>query len=136
MAKIKPARRLLTEDFPKEYLELVGKLAFVLNPFFDSTISTLSNNLTIDDNFNGQELEISIKTPITSANPLAVLHRIKGNVRGTIITRVDNLDNINAVLSATPFIEFTNTTSNQILIKNITGLAANTRYNLRVILLG
>jgi hypothetical protein len=135
MAKVKRINKIITEDFPSKYSDLVGKLAFALNPFLDNIVFSLNNKLTFTDNLDAEvrQLEITpdLDLPVKLSTSLNFCN-------GVIITRVTNLTDSTATLSASPFIEFDNLDedgSRLINIKNITGLTSSSKYRIRLILL-
>jgi hypothetical protein len=133
MALIKDLKKLVVEDFPSKYRDLVQPLAFVFNPFIESIVNALNKQLNFNDNFNAQETDIEVRLPLNNFN---LKHNVRGRVSGVIILRVLNLDNNNDTLTSAPFIQYTPVSEDVIQITNITGLNSNTRYRLRVLILG
>ena len=61
MAKVTSVKRLVLEDFPNEIRGWLGsKLLEPLNGFIDQTVTALTNNLTISDNFKAKKYEVSV----------------------------------------------------------------------------
>ncbi len=135
MAKIRKINKILTEDFPATYRDLVSKLAFALNPFLDNIVQALDKGLTITDNLNG---EIKVIT-ITADNDLPLQIRTSLNSCNSIlVSRVTNLTNTSATLASAPFVEFKNKEEagfKLIEITNITGISVTDKYRIRLILL-
>lgn len=135
MAKIRKINKILTEDFPSTYRDLVSKLAFVLNPFLDNLVDALDGRLNFSDNLDSEVKTITV-TP-SSDLPLKVRTDL-ARCDSVIITRATNLTNTSATLPGAPFVEFNNQESNgirQIEITNITGLTSASRYRIKLILL-
>lgn len=135
MAKIRKINKLLTEDFPSKYSDLVGKLAFVINPFLDNLVEALDGRLNFTDNLDAEVKELRI-TP-TSDLPLRI--RTGLTFCDTILVgRVTNLTNTSATLTTPPFVEYSNVedgAARQIEITNITGLVTTDTYRIKLILL-
>ena len=49
MGRIRNTRRLLKEDFDKEYRDLIDKLAYVENAFRDDVLNQVNGNLDFDN---------------------------------------------------------------------------------------
>jgi hypothetical protein len=135
MAKLSSGtRRITTEDYPKENRELVDKLGFTINPFFNSIVDAFNKNLSFTDNFNAQIVELEFNAPV-SANQVTIKNPVKGNVGSIIVLRVQNITNSNATLSSAPFVEYSILQNNQLQILNITGLTASNKYLIKLLLL-
>lgn len=135
MAKLSIIRRIIKEDYDKQYGSLIDSLGFVLNPFLSAVADAFNSNLTFNDNFNATDTEISVTAPVTSALPVTIKTQQKGINRGILVLRVDNLTNPNEILTQAPFCQFKNLDINQIQITNIIGLTPGNKYTLRVLLL-
>ncbi len=133
MAKISNLKKIVNEDFPQENRTLTTKLAFIINPFFDSIVNALNKNLTFNDNLNAQDTTITVTAPL-SANPFFLKTDLKGICKGSSILQVTNLTNNNAVLTEAPFMEFDLVSNTEIKIKNITGLTSGNKYSIRIVL--
>lgn len=133
--KIRKINKILTEDFPEKYRELVSKLAFTLNPFLDNLVESLDGNLSFTDNIDSEIKELVVRPDVDL--PLKVKTELNF-CNSIIVTRITNLDNTSAVLASAPFVEFTNRDEGGfklIEIKNITGLVTSNKYRIRLILL-
>jgi hypothetical protein len=135
MAKLNSGtRRITTEDYPKENRELVDKLGFTINPFFNSIVDAFNKNLSFTDNFNAQIVELEFNAPV-SANQETIRNPLKGNVGSIVVLRVQNITNSNATLTSAPFVEYSILQNNQVQIRNITGLTATNKYLIKLLLL-
>jgi len=124
--KIAAIKRIIREDFPREYQGLMDKLLYPLNQFMESVGLALSNNLTIRDNMAAQEITIEVSSLPTVSDPISFKSTLNGPCRGIICINVDNQTD-NTVLSGAPFLTFENSGS-QVRITNITGLTNGKRY--------
>jgi hypothetical protein len=132
MAKLPPIKRLIVEEFDKEYRSLLQKLLYPVNQFFESVSNSLNNSLTFSENFAAQELDIEITAPISPSNSTNFKSALRGPCKGIICTRVEDLTIPTDVLSSAPFVQFNND-SNQITIINVTGLTATHKYRLHLV---
>ena len=64
--KIIPSKKLIPEDFPGENRDLIKRISQVLNPFIDNTVQSLTNALTLKDNFKGKEYVLSFEKDQTT----------------------------------------------------------------------
>ena len=135
MAKIRKINKILTEDFPATYRDLVSKLAFALNPFLDNIVEALDKGLSISDNMDGEIKEVTL----TPDNDLPLKLRTNLNFcNSVLVSRVTNLTNTSASLTSAPFVEFKNKDEQGfklIEITNITGVDVTNKYRIRLILL-
>lgn len=127
MAKIK-LRRIVSEDFPQKYNDLLDKLLYPINSMIDSVSSALNNGLTIADNMSAQETVLTVSAPLTE--PIFFKSSLRGPCRGIICIQAEIVGNGSPV-TGQPFFTFENS-GTQIKVTNITNLVAGTRYNLRI----
>lgn len=135
MATLPEIKRIIIEDFAEEDQELVGKLAFSLNFFMEQTVDSLNKKLDFN-NFN-QELK-TFEVTVDGNNTPTVNNLLKTtvpSVQGIQVISAVNISNINTYPTGTPFISFSRN-ADLLTLKNITGLQANNRYQLTVILYG
>jgi hypothetical protein len=121
--------RLIVEDFPKAYQDLLVKLLYKLNQAFDETNSALRNGLTVADNMAGQETVLDITAPVLSTSPIFFKSTMKGTCKGIICISAQTLSG--TAPTGQPFFTFEQSGSD-IKVTNITNLVAGSRYNLRV----
>lgn len=124
--------------FPEEYRVLLDGLAEILNNNFQNLYNTLTNNLTIDDNFKGGETkDIKVRidsnnTPLVGAN---IIIKSSLPIRGMKVIKAVNADNNNVFPLSHPFISYTQN-GNRVTIQNVSGLQPNALYTLTVEILG
>jgi hypothetical protein len=135
--KLPAFRRIITEDYPVQYREVISKLAYSLNSFMDTVNIALNSNLSVNDNTTSVQKKITVivnasGTPISGGT---VATGLSGQCGGTRVIAAVNNTLVTAYPTGTPFISFTNntTSSNSIAINNITNLKANNSYTLTVI---
>lgn len=132
--KIQPFKRLISSDYDKEYQALITKLGGALNVFNDDLYNALTNNLSIDDNFNQVKKQLTVSVNATGA-PLTTLSFKSGlsaNCYGTVVVSATNTSSPTSYPTSQPFISFSQN-SGIITVNNITGLQANNIYNLNII---
>jgi hypothetical protein len=83
---------------------------------------------------SGQVKTIEFTAPVTSSNPVEVKNEMKGLCKGLWLVGLETVTNPNEVLSAAPFLQFTNG-NGVIKITNITGLTSGNKYRATVICL-
>lgn len=135
--KLNVTKRIVKEDFKPEDQELVGKLGFTLNPFFEQISQVLNKNLTIEENFNMEVKIIDLKVdagglPTTTA---AYQSTLRTKVRGTMVMDARNLTNTTTYPTSGPFINFLQE-NNLVTIQHVTGLQAGDNYRLTVLSIG
>lgn len=134
MAKLTFLKRLIKEDFKQADQELIGKIAFILNPALESITNVLTRNLTFEDNFAGQikEVDLTVDASGKPINTTSFKSDLNGSCKNLIVTRAQNLTNTAVYPSSAPFISFSES-NGQIFINNCTGLQANNKYRLRIL---
>lgn len=133
--KVTNIKRLNKDDFDKEYQSLVDRLSFSLTPFMEQVVSAFNKNIDFD-NLN-QEI-INLETEVDS-NGIPKINReiknpLKTRIKGIYCVSAQNLSD-NTLLTGAPFVLYT-IESNMIRIAQITGLPADKRFNLSIILIG
>lgn len=136
MAKLGFLKRLIKEDFKSTEQEMIGKVAFILNPAMEAITNALTSGLTIEDNFNGnvKEIVVTVDAAGLPTSSTSFKSGLKLPVKNLIVTRAINLSNSTAYPTSHPFINFTDN-GGQITINQVSGLQANNKYQLRVIYL-
>jgi hypothetical protein len=124
MAKKIDFKRLAKEDFPSEYHNMLDTLFFPLNSFMEQvrnvlnfdekTITTLSFTTNELSGINGQ---------------LRFTNQLSTKVRGIITLSLKNNSNSSSLVQTYPFVTFSED-SNIVTIKSISGLEANTKYDI------
>jgi hypothetical protein len=128
MAKIS-LTRIIAEDFPQKYQDLLSKLLYKINSAFEDTSNALNNGLTVADNMSAQETELTVTAPVSSAAPIYFKNNLKGNCRMIMCGAAETLSGTPP--TGTPFFTFEMSGSN-IKVTNITNLTAGSRYILRI----
>lgn len=135
MAKITNIKRINKEDFNSEDQELVGRMAFALNPFLEQIVAAFNKGIDFD-NLNQDFIVLETEVDASGKPKLnyEIKTTIKTRLKAVYCVGANNLTDSTFPTSA-PFITYT-TNNNIITILNITGLPANKRFRLSIILIG
>jgi hypothetical protein len=129
-------KKLNKEDFKSDIQDTIGKIAFILNPAFQSLQSILNNGLVLNDNFAGmiKTIAVSVDNKGTPTSPLVFKNTSPSKINHIIVTRATNQTNSSVFPISSPFISFTES-SGTIIINNIAGLPTNNVFNLTLVAL-
>lgn len=132
--KVSFLRRLVKEDFPQKDKDLVGKIGYVINPAMEQLSQALRNNLTWADNMAAQinTIAVTVDASGNPTTPLSFVSSLSSPVQHIIVTRAVNTSNSNSYPTGAPFVSFIQQGTN-VVIQNVTGLPANTTFNLTMI---
>lgn len=135
MGQIDNVRRLIKEDFDKEYHQLIDRLAYVVNTFMEQVTQQVNGNL---DFTNLNQDIIKVKLSLDSAGLPKNNQKLRTNLinpKGLLVVKARNLTD-NAVFPTTaPFISFTSV-GTVITVQKITGLQADNEYELTIMIIG
>lgn len=123
-------KKIRVEDFKSDYQEMISKLSYSISPFMDEVYNVLNNNIDFY-NLNRQLVTLNVKMDALGA--LKELPKVKttvsGKVRGISVINAINVNNTKVYPSSHPFCSFT-INGDFLTILNISGLQANTEYQL------
>ena len=133
--KVTNLKRIVKEDFTKDNQALIEKLSFIINPMIEQLVSVLDHNIDFD-NLNQQFIQVTTTVGGDGAPTpqLEIKYTLKSKLKGIICTSAQNTTDA-TLLTGAPFLAYT-TDGSIIKISQITGLAANKKYNLSLILIG
>ena len=135
MGKLDNIRRILREDYEKKYHGMIDRLAFTLNRFMDQVAEQMNGNI----DFANLDQDIVTFTITVNASGVPVgnnLFRInQANAVGFDVISAINKSDSTLFPTSAPFISFTGS-GPIIKVKNISGLQANDKYELKVIAVG
>lgn len=118
-------RRILTDEFPVEHQNWVGRLLTPLNRFMELVSQTLNNNLTFRDHFNAE-----IRTVFIEPNkPIFFNHSLKSKPIGILPLKLSE-DPIGAVWIDWECI------GAMIKIPRVLGLDPAKKYKINILILG
>ena len=128
--KIPSVKQLQEQDYPSKYRDFVPILFGIINQFMQNITQALNGRLTFADNFDCVDVILDVTAPVTS---FRIKNTKGGTFGGAMIISVLNRTNPSELIANTPLIQFDNTKDSQFLIKNVSGLTAGNRYNIRII---
>jgi hypothetical protein len=132
--KLPALRRLVKEDFEQQYKELVGKIGQVVNSATENISLALNKNLTFADNMSCSIVNITISVD-SSGNPInstSFPSNLSSKTNHLWITRAVCSTNPSTYVTGAPFVSWVDN-NGQVTINNITGLPANTSFNITMI---
>lgn len=137
MAKLPSFKRIVKSDYTEEYRSLIETLASSLNIGVDSVYDALNRKLTFRDNIKSTTKDIEVILDASGFPKVATsfLVDITGQVDGLWVIRSENITSPTSFPTSGIHISFTQT-SNVITVNHITGLQANNRYKLRILIIG
>lgn len=135
MAKVNNLKRINTSDFPDKYQDLIGSLSFSLNPLLEQVTNAFNKGIDYD-NLNRELITVDVTVngsgvPTTS---LEIRTSLKTRLKGSVIISAINLTD-STLLTGAPFLNY-DLTTNGVVVKQITGLAANKKYSLNIEFIG
>lgn len=134
MARIPTTKRFILEEFPKEVRKWFDKFLTGINDFILNVNNALNNNLTFTENMSAQISTVKIQTDVSGdlVGSYSFKNNLKGSAVGVWIIKIQDL-----AVNPTPVIDGVcvdwNNGDGQIMINNITGLAATKNYNITMI---
>jgi len=134
MAKLPSFRRIFIGDFSPEEQPLVNKLAATINQGLEVVYSVLNNNISISDNMAATVKEIQVRVD-AAGNPIGTTGfplTFKGNAKGILVLRAENLSDTSTYPTSQPFCSFTQA-GPTLFISHISGLQANQNYRLTLV---
>ena len=135
MAKLDNVRRIIKEDYDKEYHDLINKLSYTLNTFMEGVVAQVNGNL---DFSNLRQEIITYKVKVNTSGTPEGNKLIKTGFpkpRGIVVLAAKNPKNSEDFVTAPPFITFKDSSSSTLEIQNITGLTAGTTYELTLLII-
>lgn len=132
--RIDNVNQIRSEDYPEEYEDLLDQLGETINPFMQQ-VQELSDGRV--DFPNRVEVLRTIEITVDSNGNPVLNNRInaeKTGVRGISVIRAINLTNNTVFPTSHPFVSFTPVGGDIIQINNITGLPANQRFRLTLVI--
>lgn len=136
MSKIEIPSKIRAENFKEEDRPVVSGIGAIYNQFVDQIYFLLNGNIDFE-NLNRQLVTVSIAMDSTNKviNSPSVKFDLRSKIQGVSCVKAQCLNNPLLYPSSTPFISF-NINGSSIVITNITGLQANSQWNLTLELIG
>src|SRR5580704_12067178 len=101
-------KRLIKEDFPQQYKQLVGQIGQVVNPALENISLALNNNLTFAQNLTCKVINIPITVDKNGLpiNPITFSSGLSATANHIFVTRALNTTNPNTYVTAAPFVDW------------------------------
>lgn len=137
MARLDNPSRIIKEDYPSKYHDLIHTLGFVINSFMEQATSEINGNIDFD---NLNQAIFSFDVVVDGSGVPIGNNLFKTDIpspSGFNVIRAINKDDSSVFVSNQPFISYTPQTDTRVIkVNNVTGLAANATYTLTVIAIG
>lgn len=134
MSKLPSYRRVIEQDYPTQYQDLVRQLSVTLNYGFDSLYQLLNGKLTFADNMDSTTKTISVQVDasgIPTTNTV-ITKSSTTTITGLIVAKAVNTTNPTTYPSGGVFINYTETPTT-LVITHITGLQTNNTYDITLV---
>lgn len=127
-------KRLVQEDFPQQYKQVVGKIANVINPAIENIALALNNNLTFAQNMTATvaTIPVTVDSNGLPINPITFSSKLPSPTQHIFVTRALSTTNTTTYVTGAPFVDWIDN-SGTITINHVTGLPANSTFNLTMI---
>lgn len=135
MAKLESPKRIMTEDFPSQYKDVVGKLGFSINTFFEQVYNALNGQLNTD-NLQENITTVNVTVDATGVPKTQTLVKYTvASIKGLFPIGVTNVTD-GTDPSSLPYIKYTQLNNSLIQITKVTGLTADKTYSITLLIKG
>lgn len=135
MSRIPDFKRIVKEDFPAEYRNLIERLAFPINSQFEQIRNAFNGNINFQN--LAQELRTVEFTTNASGQPINSISfrsNLNDRVQGILVVRTEIISNNTAFPENLPVINWSQN-GNIVNITNIGGLEPSLEYRLTLLTL-
>jgi len=130
--KLSSIKRIVKEEFEKDYQDLIDRLSFLINPVFEQLKAIMDKGITLADNINCDIKDISV-TVDANGIPLPALQvPIRARSLGLVVMRATPANSVILPTGAV-YVQYDDA-EGTIAIRKVTGLQPNTRYTLRLVI--
>lgn len=135
MAKLNNTRNIRAEDFDDEYNQLVSQLGSILNSFMQEVVELSDERIDFENRVeNIKTIDVTVDSSgVPTQSPFKV-NVGKTGVRGIQVIRAYNLTNSSIYATSQPFVNFSPIGGELIQIHNITGLPANYKFQITLVI--
>lgn len=136
MSKIEIPSKIRAENFDEKDRDVASKIGAVVNPFADQMYFVLQKGIDFE-NLNRQVVNITVTINSLGkvVNPPVIKTSLRSKVQLVYCGNAVCLNNNQQYPTSMPFVSF-EINNNSLIIKNITGLQANSQYALTLELVG
>lgn len=132
--KLNNSTQIKSEDYDGEYQALIDQLAETLNPFMQEVVELADERIDFE---NRVEVLKTITLTVDAAGKPTLNDKVntgKTGIRGTQVISAFNLTNSTIFPTSQPFISYRILAGGVIQILNITGLPANNKFQLNLVI--
>lgn len=132
--KLNNSTQIKSEDYDSEYQQLIDQLAEILNPFMQEVVELADERIDFDNRV--EVLKTIDITSDVSGKPVLndKVNTGKTGIRGVQVISAFNLTNNTVYPTSQPFISYRLLSGGVIQIMNITGLPANNKFRLNLVI--
>jgi len=128
-------KRFFSQDFDKQYKNLIDKLSLTLNYGIEVLYDALNNNVTLRDNIKCTVKDVTLSVDaggFPKISTIFTLDQTNSKVEGCEVINALNQTNSSIYPTSGVMINWTQNV-NAVTINHVTGLQANDTYLLRII---
>lgn len=132
--KVYERPQIKAEDYEKEYSQLITQLGEILNPFMRDVVDITDNRIDFENRVESyKQVEFTVDA---SGKPILnnKLNTGKTTIRGFQVINAVNLTNPAVLVTEQPFIIYSPIGGGVVQINKITGLVANNKFLLNIIM--
>ncbi len=132
--KINNTTQIKGDDFPDEDRDLAERIGNILNPFMQQVVEINDGRLDFE---NRVETILSIEMTVDADGKPLLNDKVnikKSNIRGIQVISALNLTNPSIYAESQPFVSYSYLGNNLIKVNKITGLGANYKFQLTMII--
>jgi len=129
-------RRLYKTDFQKEYQDFADALASTVNINFEILYEALKKKITLADNLAStvKDVDVIVDSNGKPTTTITVTPDTQLPIIGCSVINATNLDNSSIYPTAQPFVTWTLNSQGKFQLNNISGLQANQKYRLKLVI--
>lgn len=135
-ADVNNIKRLVREDFPEEYQDLIDKLAYSLNPFMEQVSSGFDNQIDMS-NLDQQIITINDVVVDGSQLPtkkLEFAYNLNDTLQGSTVISAINTTSASSYVTTAPYATIQIIQQGLAEVKHITGLIPGNKYTIKLLL--
>ena len=132
--KLPSFRKIIEQDYPSEYQELVKQLAVSINHGIEVLYDLLNGKLSIKDNLATtiKEIDIEVDAKGKPKSTSIIKKSTSDRIEGLWVLNATNLTNSNVYPTGGVFVSYTET-SESITINNVAGIPANNIFRIKIV---
>lgn len=135
--KVQGFKRLIKENVTEDFRDVIDTVGASVNVFAEDVLNALNNNISVDDNLKMEYKQVDVTVAATGV-PTSVTQlntKLFGKIQGITVERAENLTSTITYPSGAPFVSYSQNNT-LITLNHITGLQANNKYRLTLLLKG